>query len=126
MREHGVRNFPNPEVSEGRETLHMSGGPSDLGASPQVIEAANRSCQRYRTAVSPKLTAQERVAHEELARKWAKCMREHGVEVEVHTLEIHGNASRARLLSGKTGVPPPNPESPAFQRAVGICGGPKG
>ena len=121
MREHGVTNFPNPEVSEGREGLRVAGGLRGLGVSQPVLEAAEAACQRYREAASPKLTAQERVAQEEVARKWAKCMREHGLDIE-----IHANGNLARMVNSKAGAPPPNPGSPAFQKATGVCGGPKG
>ncbi len=121
MREHGVMNFPNPEVSEGREALRVEGGLGGLRVSPLVLEAAQAACQRYREAASPKLTAQERVAQEEVARKWAKCMREHGLDVEIHT-----SGNLARMVNSKGGASPPNPASPAFQKATGVCGGPKG
>jgi len=118
MREHGVKSFPSPEVREGHESLRVQGGRAGLGVSTPVLEAAQAACQRYRQVAAPKLTAQERVAQQETNRKWSKCMREHGIDVEVRT-----NGQVARLVSASTSAP--NPYSPAFQKAQGSCGGPK-
>jgi hypothetical protein len=119
LREHGV-NAEAVSRPGGGHGLKVSPGK----AGPAATEATQKDCARYRpepqeVSVSP----QQKIEQEEVARKWGKCMREHGVEVEV---EVHGNASRARLVSPTKGAPPSNPESPAFQKAAGVCGGPKG
>jgi pyruvate/2-oxoglutarate dehydrogenase complex dihydrolipoamide acyltransferase (E2) component len=111
MREHGV-NVSKP---------NSTGGPLRVTTkNPQAMEAAQRACQRYRpTGGREKLSPQERVAREEAVQKFAKCMREHGIDVQTATsgggvgIKIQG-----RRGQGGSG---PNPESPAFQAAQKTC-----
>jgi hypothetical protein len=120
MREHGVTNFPNPEISgNGQVGLKVKGGPSSLGASPQTMEAAQKACQHYAEALAPKLSPQEKVEREEQVQKFAKCMREHGISV--HS-ESSGGLVRIGIHGGP-GSGGPNPESPAFQAAQKACQG---
>jgi hypothetical protein len=130
MREHGVKNFPNPETSEGHSTLHVHNGPGGVEASPQVMEAAQKACQHYQEALLPKLTPQERVQREEAVQKFAACMRQHGIHLETSTGTGGGTAIRVRS-SAKKGEGGPL-ENPAFAKAQEACskllpgGGPKG
>jgi hypothetical protein len=121
MREHGVTNFPNPEIGpNGQVGLKVkAGGPGSLGASPQTMEAAQRACQHFQEGLEPKITPQEKVEREEAVQKFAKCMREHGIDV-------HGETSGGFVRIGIHGGPGsggPNPESPAFQAAQKACQG---
>jgi hypothetical protein len=121
MREHGVRDFPNPEISNGRATLRVkTGGPGGLRANPQTMEAAQNDCKHFIKGSEPKLSPQEKVAREEQVLRFAKCMREHGIDVHASTsgggVQI---AIQGRLGSGGG----PNPESPAFQAAQKACQG---
>jgi hypothetical protein len=120
MREHGVKGFPDPEVSGGRVSLKFSAKPGSPGAaSQQTLDAAQRACRHFQAETQPNLTPQERVAREEAVRKFARCMREHGVEVHASTagagVQVHIQAP-----GGQRG---PNPESPAFQSAQKACQG---
>jgi hypothetical protein len=118
MREHGIKDFPDPDTSGGgarltfRAKVGGSGGPT-----PQAMEAAQKACQHFRAADRPKLTPQERVAREEQVRKFAKCMREHGIDIETSTA---GGGALVRIRAGKA-AGGPNPESPAFQAAQKAC-----
>jgi hypothetical protein len=120
MREHGVTNFPNPEISpNGQVGLKVKGGPGSLSASPQTMEAAQKACQHFTEGLEPKLSPQEKVEREEAVQKFAKCMREHGIDV-------HGESSGGDIRIGIHGGPGsggPNPESPAFQAAQKACQG---
>ncbi len=120
MREHGIKNFPDPQVAGGGAKFSFrSKGPGQGGLSPQTMEAAQRACRHFMAADRPKLTPQERVQREEQVRKFAKCMREHGVNVQTSTA---GGGALMRIQAGKaTGGP--NPESPAFQAAQKACQG---
>jgi hypothetical protein len=57
------------------------------------------------------------VERAEAVEKFAKCMREHGIEV-------HASSAEGRIsiqIHGKPGSGGPNPESPAFQKAQSSC-----
>ncbi len=121
MREHGIKNFPNPEFSEGHTQLHVkAGGPGGIEVAPQTMEAAQKACQHYQEALAPKLTPQERVQHEEALQKFAACMRKNGVHVEVQSAPGGGGVGiRVGQRSGGGGGA--NPESPSFQKAQEEC-----
>jgi hypothetical protein len=127
MREHGVKNFPNPEISGSRVSLRVkSGGPGGIEVSPQTMEAAQSACRHFQPAEQTNISPQEKVAHQEAVLKFAKCMREHGIEVHASTV---GGGVQIQIHRG-TGSVGPNPESPAFQAAQkgcqGLLPGPKG
>jgi len=120
MREHGVKGFPNPEVSGGRVSLRVkTGGPSGLRVSPQTMEAAQNACKRFQPAEQSNLSPQEKVARQEAVLKFAKCMREHGIDVHASTA---GGGVQIQIHPGP-GAAGPNPESPAFQDAQKACQG---
>ena len=106
MREHGV-NISTPNGP--------GGGPIKVtGTNPQVMEAAQKACARYRPGGGPeKLSPAERAAREDAVQSFARCMRSHGVEVQAQTqggavrIAVHANAK----------------ENPAFQAAQKACEG---
>jgi hypothetical protein len=108
MREHGV-NVSTPNAP--------GGGPIRInGTSPQVMEAAQKACARYRPQGGPeKLSPAERAAREDALQSFVRCMRSHGIEVQAQTqgggvrigVQLHGNAK----------------ENPAFQAAQKACEG---
>ncbi len=126
MREHGVKNFPNPEVSGGRVSLRVKAGPGGVEASPQVMEAAQSACKHFQPAEQTNVSPQEKVARQEAVLKFAKCMREHGIDVHASAA---GGGVQIQIHPGAAGAGP-NPESPAFQDAQkacqGLLPGPKG
>lgn len=108
MREHGV-NVSTPNGP--------GGGPIRInGTSPQVMEAAQKACARYRPqGGKEKLTPAERAAREDAVQSFARCMRSHGVEVQAKT--EGGGVGIGVHLNG-------NPkENPAFQAAQKACEG---
>ncbi|HEV2975936.1 MAG TPA: hypothetical protein VGX69_13225 [Solirubrobacteraceae bacterium] len=115
MREHGVNASTSTGPGGQGFGLKVSG---KSGAGPQTMEAAQRACKRYQP--DPKkidLSPQEKVAHEEAVLKFAKCMREHGIEV--HASSAGGGVQIQ--IHPKAGSAGPNPESPAFQSAQKAC-----
>jgi hypothetical protein len=117
MREHGIKNFPNPETtSNGLTRLRFKVRPGEV--SPQTMEAAQKACKAYQPGAAEQahLSPQERVEHEEAVNKFAKCMREHGIHVQTSTNGGIGIA--IHVGRGENG---PNPESPAFQAAQKAC-----
>jgi hypothetical protein len=86
---------------------------------PAKMEAAQKACKKYQPEQQKlNLSPQEKVERAEAVEKFAKCMREHGIE-------IHASSSEGRVairIGGKPGAGP-NPESPAFQKAQSACQG---
>jgi len=118
MREHGIKDFPDPDVSSGGAKLTFRAkGPGQGGPSPQAMEAAQSACRHFQAADMPKLTPQEKVEREEQVRKFAKCMREHGIDVQTST---SGGGALMKIQAGRA-AGGPNPESPAFQAAQKAC-----
>lgn len=109
MREHGV-NTTAPTGSSG--FLKVTGG------DPQKLEAARAACRRYRpAAAAQKLTPAQRAERQDQVLKFARCMREHGVDVPDPRFSSGGGVGiRFRLQDV-------HPESPAFQRAAKSCEG---
>jgi hypothetical protein len=120
MREHGIKNFPDPQVSGGGVKLAFKANAGEAGApSPRQMEAAQNACRRIQAAAEPKLTPKERVAREESVRKFAACMQSHGVDVHASAT---GGGAQIRI-GGGPGSRGPNPESPAFKAAQKACQG---
>lgn len=115
MREHGF----NAEVATlptGGRGLKIRGRKSPIARG--AAEAAERSCARYRPEPQTvNVSPQQKVEREEAVQRFAKCMREHGIEVEASAKG--GNVQI--LLHGHPGSGGPNPESPAFQKAQSGC-----
>jgi hypothetical protein len=84
------------------------------------MEAAQKACKKYQPEPQKiNLSPQEKVARAEAVEKFAKCMREHGIEV--HASSSEGRVS-IQIHGGGPGADP-NPESPAFQKAQSSCQG---
>jgi hypothetical protein len=116
LREHGVNaeSISHPGGAHGLKVSPGSGG-------PQQFEAAEKACARYRPAPQKaNLSPQEKVAREEAVRKFAKCMRTHGVKVEAST---QGGGVQIQIHAHPGAEGAPNPESPAFQTAQKDCSG---
>jgi hypothetical protein len=105
MREHGVHiSTPNGP----------GGGPINVtGTNPQVMEAAQKACARYRPQGGPeKLSPAERAAREDAVQSFARCMRSHGIDVQAQT---QGGAVRIGVHMNNA------KENPAFQAAQKAC-----
>jgi pyruvate/2-oxoglutarate dehydrogenase complex dihydrolipoamide acyltransferase (E2) component len=117
MREHGVE--AKTSSGNGHQSLGIrvkgNGGPG-----PQTLEAAQRACKQYQPAPKKEanLSPKERVEHEEAVQKFAKCMREHGIDVHASTSSGGGGV---QLQVGGPRGGAPNPESPAFGAAQKAC-----
>ncbi|HXD53993.1 MAG TPA: hypothetical protein VN618_04495 [Solirubrobacteraceae bacterium] len=114
LREHGM----DATASSGGGGFRLQVRPK-AGTGPPTMEAAQKACRKYQP--EPKkvhLSPQEKVQREEEVLKFAKCMREHGVDIHADVkdggiqIRVHG-----RPGSG------PNPASPAFQAAQKACSG---
>jgi hypothetical protein len=108
LREHGI----NAEVRPGGHGLKIMGG------EPAQMQAAEKACARYRPPEQrgpSRFSPQEKVELEDRLQRFAKCMREHGIEVEATVgtsgpqINIHPGASK--------------PGSPAFEAGQKACHG---
>jgi hypothetical protein len=124
LREHGIEATTATEPGGKGHGLRINGA----GGGPAKMEAAQKDCKKYAPAPQKlNLSPQEKVARAEAVEKFAKCMREHGIEVHASGSEGHISIQ----IHGGPGAGGPNPESPAFQKAQSTCqkllpGSPKG
>lgn len=119
LREHGIE--AKAETRPGGGFGLRVGGPGGARGpvSPERMEAAQNACKKYRP--EPKkvnLSPQQKIELEERVQKFAKCMREHGIKVELST---RGGGVQIGIHHFGSGGP--NPESPAFQAAQKACQG---
>jgi hypothetical protein len=126
LRQHGIEASTAPMPGGKGAAIRVHGGAGSNG--PATVEAAQRACARYQPAPQKvNLSPQQKIEQEESVQKFAKCMRQHGIEV-------HASSSEGHFSIQIHGTPPstgPNPESPAFQAAQNACqkllpGGPAG
>ncbi|HXB15758.1 MAG TPA: hypothetical protein VNV44_08435 [Solirubrobacteraceae bacterium] len=114
LREHGVQASASRAAGGGLQ-LRFQGSP---GSGPRGAEAAQNACAKYRPGEKRvNLSPQEKVKREEEILKFAKCMREHGIDI--HT-EVGGGKIAIGIHGSSSG---PNPGSPAFQAAQKACSG---
>ncbi|HEV7584759.1 MAG TPA: hypothetical protein VGO14_03165 [Solirubrobacteraceae bacterium] len=104
MREHGV-NVPTP--TPGQPVRFTS-------SNPQAMDAAQNACKRYTAAQEP--SPADQAAHLEAGRKFARCMRSHGIQVPDPSTTQGGVA--IKMNGGPGSI---NPSSPAFQAAQTAC-----
>jgi hypothetical protein len=117
MREHGIKSFPDPQVSGAAVKLTFKVRAGEAGApTPQRMDAAQNACKHFQASSAPKLTPQEKVAREEQVLKFASCMRSHGVDIHAST---SGGGTQIRIGGGPGNGP--NPESPTFIAAQKAC-----
>jgi hypothetical protein len=113
LREHGVNAAASIGPGGEGHALRVKGAGGHAN-----MEAAQRACAKYQPEPQKlNLSPQEKVEHAEAVEKFAKCMREHGIEV-------HASSSEGRIsiqIHGHPGEGGPNPESPAFQKAQTSC-----
>jgi hypothetical protein len=109
LREHGV----NASTSGGGGLNVTAGGPGNP-ANKQSLDAAQSACSRYRPTDqgAAKMSPAERAARVDQIYKFARCMREHGVEVSTQT---QGNGPIGIQIKGS------GPQNPTFEAAQKAC-----
>jgi hypothetical protein len=85
MRENGV-DIPDPKPGEGQR---IRVGP-DSGIDPEEFEEASKACEKYREDIRPQLSEEEQQEFKERALEFARCMREHGVDMPDPTFDSNG------------------------------------
>jgi hypothetical protein len=120
MREHGV-DMPDPKVGA-NGLVQVGPRPGSSGMPPEAaMRRASRSCDHFLARGGPGRgpSATERRKMEEQALRFARCMRQHGVDVPDPQFSSGGHDSFSiRIRPGQ------GPDSPAFRKAQKACGGP--
>jgi hypothetical protein len=113
MREHGV-DMPDPKPGEGgRITL---GGPGMGPEDQPKMEAAQKACQKILESVRPpEMSAEKEQEFKEQALKFARCMREHGIDMPDPQFQGGGRMTQ-RMDDGI------DPNSQRFRDATEACG----
>jgi len=118
LREHGINAEAvahGPGGGRGMKVSPRPGGPHG----PQQFEAAQKACRRYQPkSAKANLSPKEKVEHEEQVQRFAKCMRKHGIKVEVTT---QGGGVQIGIHAHPGAEGGPNPGSPSFQSAQQAC-----
>ncbi|HEY3184584.1 MAG TPA: hypothetical protein VGJ77_17215 [Gaiellaceae bacterium] len=111
MREHGV-DVPDPKVSS--NGLVQIGGPGGKGKPERTDLEASRSCEKYMREGAPaeKPSAAHMKEMQESALKFARCMREHGIDMPDPTFQ--GGGVTMQVTSRQT-------QAPVFKRAEREC-----
>lgn len=119
LREHGVE-VSDPDAS-GRIQIRMSKKPGEEGGmTPRKLQQATKDCRKKTGGGPPEPTEEQKTEMRDQALKFAKCMREHGIDMPDPQFEGGGAMiTRAGGKSGKGGGI--DPESPAFQKASEAC-----
>jgi hypothetical protein len=111
MRKEGV-DMPDPEAG-GKQTFKVGG---DSGISPEEFEAASKACEKYRKDIRPQLSEEEQAEFKQKALDYARCMRDHGIDMPDPQFS-EGGGGQFRI-----GGPGFDPEDSEFKAAEEACG----
>jgi hypothetical protein len=124
MREHGV-DMPDPQF--GDDGGVMIGGAATAGSEeldPDQFEAADEECRTHIEGVidarRENLDPEQAQQMQEQALAFAKCMREHGIDMPDPQFDADGGG-RFSIALGTLGGGGIDPEDPAFQDAQEAC-----
>jgi hypothetical protein len=122
MREHGV-DVPDPEVEGGRFTVRAGGPGRRLDrVDGKKFQAAQKACGTpFGKSGPPPLSDEERAKLQETMLSFAKCMREHGVDMPDPQFSDTGGGMIFRAGPGP-GQGSVNPDSSKFREAEKACG----
>jgi hypothetical protein len=113
MREQGI-DFPDPKPGGGPQTFKVGG---DSGIDPQEFEQAQKACEKYQKDIRPNLSEEEKEEQKQRALEFARCMREHGIDMPDPQFDEDGGVQiRGERGSGF------DPEDPDFRKAQEECG----
>ena len=109
MREHGV-DMPDPTSNGG---IQLNVGPGERAK----VEKAQKACQPILESGAPKLSEDQQNAMQDAALAFAKCMREHGVDMPDPKFGKGGIVTQ-RIANGDKA---PDPDDPTFKAAEKAC-----
>ena len=110
MREHGV-DMPDPTAGGGIQLRVTPGGAAKA-------EKAQKACQSILEKAAPKLTEEQQNVMQDAALAFARCMRQHGVDVPDPKFGNGGITMETRNKRGGTG---PDLNDPQFKAAQQAC-----
>jgi hypothetical protein len=147
MRQHGV-DMPDPTFSDGGKGVMIKAGGRASPVDKNKMEDAEKACQSIMDRAeqnAPRPTPEQEAEMRERALTFARCMREHGVDIPDPTFDGEGHTKirigREAPANGSDGPDTqtdgpatngggPNPDDPKFQAAQKACapegGGPIG
>jgi hypothetical protein len=121
MRDHGI-DMPDPQrVGSGGIKQTMKSGP---GTDNAKMQAAQKDCQKYMDVGGGRaVSAAEKAKIQNATLAYAKCMRQHGVDMPDPKFSSSGGGTTFQLggPGKKGGTTGPNPDSPAFKQADQAC-----
>lgn len=119
MREHGI-NVQDPEFDGQGRGMFRAGGPgSGVDPRSERFQEAREACGTpFGDNGPPQLSEEDRAALQESLLEFAKCMREHGIDMPDPQFG-EGGGGLFRFGGPGSGV---DPESPRFQQAQEACG----
>lgn len=119
MRKEGI-DVPDPQVQDGRVVIRPGaggGGGALRQANREKFQAATEKCGTpFGSSGPPQLSEEDRQQLQESLLGFAKCMREHGVDMA--DPDFSGGGGLFRMGGPGSGI---DPESPAFQKARQAC-----
>jgi hypothetical protein len=110
MREHGV-DVPDPDANGG---LRVTARPGDSAK----VERAQKACQPILEKAKPELSPEQKTIMQDAALAFARCMREHGIDVPDPTFGSGGIVIQKRRAKGGGGF---DPNDPKFEEAQKAC-----
>jgi len=128
MREHGV-NMPDPDTSGGPGVVTFkAGGPASAGtrldADTDTFQKAHEACKDLMGDIGPmNMTPEQTQEMQDRALAFARCMREHGVNMPDPTFDGGGVMMR---IGDDQGIDPSDPKFQEAQQACGSAFGPAG
>ncbi len=137
MREHGI-DMPDPTITGDGGVMIAIGGSAETegdAPDPKEFEAANKDCQHFMEDAMGQFeppSEEDQKKMQEQALEFAKCMREHGIDMPDPQFSAGGAFSIGVSVGGpdSTGPVDDGPlvdfDSEEFQEASEACGGPGG
>jgi hypothetical protein len=118
MRTHGV-DMPDPKPGpKGGAEFTAKAGPGK-GGPPNGLEAADRACRHFLKGGLKPPSGSQLNKMRDAALKWARCMRQNGVNVPDPSPDNGGIHIQSRKSQGQS--PGPGPNDPSFQNADRKC-----
>jgi hypothetical protein len=116
MRENGVPDFPDPEFNDdGGISINRSGGPGD-STDRKAEEKAMKACEDKMPRGGGNFSEEDRAKMQDAFLEYAKCMRDHGIDMP--DPDFSGGGGAFRVGVGKDGM---DPNDPTFKKADEAC-----
>jgi hypothetical protein len=127
MREHGI-DMPDPDASGGPGMVQIGGDGTDraeIDAEMQKFQDAQKACKDLLGDAGPQnMSPQQQQEAQDQALAFARCMREHGVNMPDPNFDGEGHVTMK--IDDSSGIDPSDPKFEAAQQACGSAFGPKG